>query len=80
MFFNNKEVIIVFDSRVVGQAKKQELDNADIKTQLDFIYNSFPTEYDENIIKKDIDNLWWHCCCPVEVGWLQEDGSYWFGL
>ena len=76
--FRAKKDILVFDLSVVDDKKKQELDNADIQTQLAFIYNSFPTEYDENIMEKDIDNLWWYCCCPAEIGWLREDGGYYF--
>ena len=76
--FRAKKDILVFDLSVVDDEKKQELDNADIQTQLAFIYNSFPTEYDENIMEKDIDNLWCYCCCPAEIGWLREDGGYYF--
>lgn len=79
MLLIDKKIIISFDPTVVGEEKKQELDNCEMKTQLSFIYNSFPTEYDEDIMEKDIYNLWWYCCCPAEIGWLREDGSYWFG-
>ncbi|OOF46830.1 DUF596 domain-containing protein [Rodentibacter trehalosifermentans] len=56
----------------------EQLDNSDLETQLSYIYKSFPTEYDENVPEKDIDNLWWYTECPVDVGWLKDDGEYWF--
>lgn len=54
------------------------LDISDLEYQIDYISRSFPDEYDENIPEKDIDNLWWYVGCPVDIGWLQPDGSYWF--
>lgn len=57
---------------------REELTNSDLDTQLSYIYQSFPTEYNEDIPEKDIENLWWYAACPVDIGWKQKDGSYWF--
>lgn len=57
---------------------REELINSDLDTQLSYIYQSFPTEYDEDIPEKDIENLWWYTACPVDIGWKQKNGSYWF--
>ena len=56
----------------------EELKKSDLDVQLLYIYKSFPTEYDESIPEKDIENLWWYVACPVDIGWKMEDGSYWF--
>ncbi|WP_110890453.1 MULTISPECIES: DUF596 domain-containing protein [Rodentibacter] len=43
-----------------------------------YLYHSFPTSYDEHEPEKDIENLWWYVNCPVDIGWLQPNGTYWF--
>ena len=52
--------------------------SANIYEQLDFLRNSFPTEYDKDIPDKDIMNLWWFIYCPVIIGWKTHLGQYLF--
>ncbi|WP_018651247.1 DUF596 domain-containing protein [Actinobacillus capsulatus] len=54
------------------------LDKSNLEIQLNYIYRSFPEEYDEDIPEKDINNLWWYVKCPVDIGWLQDNGNYFF--
>lgn len=56
--------------------EKDKLNNSSVDIQLNFIRNTFPDYYDENIPEKDIDNLWWYAGCPVDIEWKQEDGHY----
>ncbi|WP_143411974.1 hypothetical protein [Canicola haemoglobinophilus] len=72
---NSKQGVIKFREWVENY---ELLDKSNLDLQLDYIYKSFPKEYDENIPEKDIDNLWWYIGCPVDIGWLQDDGTYWF--
>lgn len=47
-----------------------------LSDQLDYLYSTFPVEYDENDPEKDIENLWWYIGCPVDIEWKLDDGSY----
>lgn len=54
------------------------LDKSKLDIQLDYIYKSFPDEYDEDTPEIDINNLWWYINCPIDIGWLQDNGDYFF--
>jgi hypothetical protein len=42
--------------------------------QVDIIRQSWPVEYDPDVMEKDIDNLWWVTECPVGAVWIYPDG------
>lgn len=42
--------------------------------QVDVLRKAWPSEYDPNVMEKDIDHLWWIVSAPVGAVWIYPDG------
>ncbi|RZL68575.1 MAG: DUF596 domain-containing protein [Variovorax sp.] len=45
-----------------------------IEAQLQLFKDAWPCQYDENVDKLDIDNLWWLLYAPAGAVWIYPDG------
>lgn len=42
--------------------------------QVDVLRQAWPSEYDPDVIEKDIDSLWWIIKAPAGAVWIYPDG------
>ncbi len=47
-------------------------EDASLEEKLNYVYNSFPSEFNPKTPETDIDGLWWEFHCPIAIGWWHE--------
>ncbi|MDO4871733.1 MAG: DUF596 domain-containing protein [Candidatus Saccharibacteria bacterium] len=70
-----KEIKIMPDGLPISDESK--ISEADGEKLIELLQSSFPKEYDQNLIE-DMQYIWWFQHCPIYIGWLQDDGTYYY--